>query len=97
LSVEAPHEKVAVVSLMAINVRLVGAVGADRSPLPAELTEALKSSTATNASAAPPTMSEKRRVVMMDPPLDETVSGNRHKEFMWLSMDTLVHHILGVN
>jgi hypothetical protein len=71
LSVEAPHEKLAVVSLMAVNVRLVGTVGADRSPLPAELAEILKSSTATNASAALPTISEKRRVVMMDPPLDE--------------------------
>jgi len=61
--VEAPHEKLAVVSVMAVNVRLVGTVGADRSPLPAELAESLKSSTATNASAALPTISEKRRVL----------------------------------
>jgi len=66
LSVEPPHEKLAVVSLMAVNVRLVGAVGADLSPLPAELAETSKSSTATNASAAHPTTKEKRRIVMID-------------------------------
>ena len=67
------HDKLTVVGVIAVTVRLVGVVGADRSPLPAaDVTDRSTRRTIVKASAAIVMIRrEERRVVMIDLPLDE--------------------------
>jgi len=72
LSVEPFHERLTVVEVIAVTVRLVGVVGADRSPLPADRTDPSTRKTVVKASAAIVMIRrEELSVVMIDPPLDE--------------------------
>src|SRR5215213_3698200 len=68
LSVEPCHDRLTLVVVIAVTTRLLGAVGADRSPLPpaAELVDPLKSSAAVKARIVIPMIRRERCRVVMD-------------------------------